>query len=84
MKIKTIIYIIAIIVIFTTVKLNLNFSSQNNNLSNVSLLNIEALAQEITDADCDNICQYSDTSHCWLYLTDNPSVNRICYYSRLR
>jgi len=49
---------IAVVVIAATMALNINFSANNTSLSDLSLANVEALAQGEVYADC--LCDAND------------------------
>lgn len=66
---KKIIGGIAVAAIALTMALNMNFSTKNNNLSNISLANVEALAQGEGYVDC--YCMSWNTSEwCMLFWSD--------------
>ena len=56
---KKIIGLIAVVAFVLTMVLNISFDAKNNNLSDLSLANIEALAKkEWNDVDCRWDCGY--------------------------
>ena len=78
---KTILGTIAVAAIAVTMALNVNFNAKNNNLSDISLANMEALAQgEITVGPC--FCRGPVNPNClivwddgdWLYVTNSEHV----------
>lgn len=59
---------------------NMYQGESNVVLSDIGLANIEALARgEITEADCDRLCRYSDTYEC--YLGNGYGDIKTCHFS---
>jgi hypothetical protein len=81
---KYIISGIAVLAIAAVAAWNVGLSSQKNDgLSDVMLANVEALAQEITEGHCTQLCQYSEFTDCTLYHTVTHET-KTCYYRRPR
>ena len=66
-------------VVGAAIVFNANFRSQNKDLTDISLANVEALANgEPTADDCDRLCKYDDTHYC---LIGNSAGTKICHYT---
>lgn len=68
---KKILFGIAALAIATVSVVNVNFNSQSNNLSDVSLANVEALAQELPPPpDTGYCCTHFPCKNCITKMTD--------------
>jgi len=69
---------IAVVVIAAIMALNINFSANNTSLSDISLANVEALAQGEVYANC--LCDPTDlVSYTCLYIGAGPGRLLACF-----
>ncbi|GHT15086.1 hypothetical protein FACS189426_22330 [Bacteroidia bacterium] len=70
---KKILFGIAALAIATVSVVNVNFNSQSNNLSDVSLANVEALAQE-ADYTCNCNPFFQSETCCTIHINSNGNT----------
>jgi hypothetical protein len=68
---------IAVVVIAAVAAWNMGLNSQKSDLSDISLANVEALAQESSSSHCNRLCEEWPSTYCVL---ESPTSYIFCFY----